>query len=45
MGPRGRALRPTALSVSWLAACMWPARVALTDRTREVVAHAGTGPE
>src|SRR5664279_3615532 len=44
MGPRGRALRPTALSVSWVAACMCPARGQLTDRTREVVAHGATGP-
>src|SRR5664279_3754675 len=35
-------LSPTALSVSLVADCIWPARVALTDRTREVVAHAAT---
>ncbi len=45
MGPRGRALRPTALSVSWVAACVCPARVQPTDGTRQVVAHAATGPE
>jgi hypothetical protein len=45
MGQEAGSLSPTALSVSLVADCIWPARVALTDRTREVVAHAATGPE